>query len=138
MKRSVLISVLCFFSATTFAVELSALKEILVKEAPSNYYPKNGEYTLFKNICNPGACFNVVSVFYVSTSNKGMRRIAIFSNNEQYLGSYSGFSESPISTSSFMLRFPKNKYGDVVKFEGKTPPDKIWIDGETHKFEKKL
>lgn len=106
--------------------------------APEGYYPRNGEYQLFEDLCNPKTCFYAVSVYYVSSSNKGVRRIAVFSEKGVYLGSYSGFSENPVSSEENIIKFPKSKYGDEIKFDGPIPPESVWIDGETFSFEKAL
>ncbi|MDH5433631.1 MAG: hypothetical protein OEY19_06765 [Gammaproteobacteria bacterium] len=133
----IIILVLGLFTPNTIqARELPELIDILSKKAPKGYYPKDADYQLFKYICNSKNCFNVISVESVTSSKKAIRRIAVFSGNNDYLGSYSGFNELPQSANGNVLEFPKSEFGYKIVFVSEQPPETVWIDGEVYGFEK--
>jgi len=104
----------------------------------SNYqseFPRDGEYKIFLNVCSPKSCFNIVSVYYVTSTMKGMRRLAVFNSNNTLLGFYSGLDESPVKAVENILYFPKSEYGDKVEFILAQPPKTIWLDGQVYNFE---
>jgi hypothetical protein len=120
------------------SADLAELKRRLQDDAPVGYYPKNGKYKLFQDICNSMTCFDAVSVSYVTESKKGMRRLAVFARSGKYLGSYSGFFIEPVSSDGTVVRFQKSDHGDRIVFEGSEPPKIVWIDGEIFSFERAL
>jgi hypothetical protein len=125
---------------TSFAcsADLGELKRRLQDDAPIGYYPKNGKYKLFRDICSSVTCFDAVSISYVTESKKGMRRLAVFARSGEYLGSYSGFFTEPVSSNGAVIYFQKSDHGDRIVFEGSEPPKSVWIDGEVFPFERAL
>lgn len=109
----------------------------LKEHNPSGYFPKNAEYISYPNLCNKSVCFNVVAVSYVTETNKGMRRVAVFSSAGEYLGVYSGFQEMPSKVFGSSLIFPESEDGYSIDFGGVQPPAKAYIDGENFEFESK-
>ncbi|QSX39403.1 hypothetical protein [Shewanella cyperi] len=104
---------------------------------PGGYFPQEGEYVSFPNLCNENTCFNLVAVSYVTETNKGMRRLAVFSGSGEYLGVYSGFQEMPVKVVGTSLVFPVSEYGYVINFSGSQPPATAYIDGENIELESK-
>ncbi|QSX32325.1 hypothetical protein JYB87_11125 [Shewanella avicenniae] len=104
---------------------------------PRGYFPQEGEYRSFPNICNENTCFNLVAVSYVTETNKGMRRLAVFSESGEYLGVYSGFQEMPVKVVGSSLLFPASEYGYFINFSGGEPPATAYLDGENFEFESK-
>lgn len=102
---------------------------------PDHYYPKNGEYKALPDACNAVTCFKCIWVYYVSSSLKGVRRLAVFSQDNKYLGSYSGIEPEPIGVKGDKILFQKSEYGDTIIFIGAQPPPIIYVDGESIKFE---
>lgn len=137
--KKFLVTLFCL-TITSFAcsANLGELKRRLQDDAPAGYYPKNGKYKLFPDICNSVTCFDAVSVFYVTESNKGMRRLAVFTKSGKYLGSYSGFFTEPVSSNGAVVRFQQSDHGDRIVYEGSAPPKSVWIDGEVFSFESAL
>lgn len=101
---------------------------------PNHYYPQNGEYKALPDICNAVTCFKCIWVYYVSSSLKGVRRLAVFSQNNKYLGSYSGIEPEPIGVKGDKILFQKSEYGDTITFIGAQPPPTIYVDGENIQF----
>lgn len=102
--------------------------------SPEHYYPENGEYKALPDVCNAVTCFKCIWVYYVSSSLKGVRRLAVFSQNNQYLGSYSGIDPEPIRVKGDKILFQKSEYGDTITFTGTQPPPTIYVDGESIQF----
>src|SRR4051812_15421704 len=114
MKKPLLLLFSFLFASSVFANEIGALKKSLGKSAHSDYFPLNAEYRLFRDVCNAARCFDVVFVSYTTDSNKGMRRLAVFTQSGVYLGVYSGFFTLPISASGNVIQFTKSEYGDQI------------------------
>jgi hypothetical protein len=138
MKKFVVTLFCLTIAGYACAANLGELKRRLQNDAPDGYYPKNGKYKLFADLCNSMTCFDAVYVSYVTESHKGMRRLAVFSKSGKYLGSYSGFFTEAVSSKGAVIRFQKSEYGDQIVFEGSEPPKSVWIDGEFFPFEKAL
>lgn len=110
--------------------------EIWLKENnPNGYFPNSADYLSFPSACNENTCFSIVVVSYVTATNKGMRRVAVFSSPNVYLGVYSGFQEAPIKVSGSKLVFPESPFGNTIDFNGHQPPGTAYIDGEHFEFE---
>lgn len=118
------------------AFSFASHQTYLNKNYPEQF-PKHAEYKVYKNLCNPISCFDVVSVFYVTETMKGMSRLAVFSQKGDYLGSYSGLMDLPIKAEANVLQFPASEAGDKVVFDKAVPPQTIWLDGELFNFQKK-
>ncbi|QSX37969.1 hypothetical protein [Shewanella sedimentimangrovi] len=103
----------------------------------NGYFPQEAKYVNFPNLCNENTCFNLVAVSYVTETNKGMRRLAVFSGSGDYLGVYSGFQEMPVKVVGTSLVFPVSEYGYFINFSGSQPPATAYIDGENFEFESK-
>lgn len=119
------------------AVIAGDLSEWLIENNPKGYFPATADYSSYSNVCNDNACFNLVAVYYVTPTEKGMRRLAVFSESDKYLGAYSGFNEMPIKHNGAQLIFPESELGNSINFSGKLPPAKVYIDGEYFEFEPK-
>ncbi len=133
MKYIALISGL-LLSCSVGATDLS---EWLKDTNPQGYFPETGDYSTYPNACNESTCFHLVAVFYATPSNKGMRRLAVFSENGKYLGVYSGFNEMPVKLVGVQLIFPESEFGSSINFNGKLPPARAYIDGQHFEFEPK-
>jgi len=130
MKYAILYAV-CLFSSMAYSTD----NEFWLKtNNPEYYYPKNGEYKALPDICNTVTCFKCIWVYYVSPSLKGVRRLAVFSQNNKYLGSYSGIEPEPIGVKGDKILFQKSEYGDTITFIGAQPPPTIYVDGENIQF----
>lgn len=101
----------------------------------NGYFPADADYHEFRNACNEAKCFHLVAVQYVSLSNKGIRRLAVFSDNGEYLGVYSGFDEMPLRLEGSRLIFLETENGSAINFNGETPPQTVYIDGAHYEFE---
>lgn len=104
---------------------------------PNGYFPNDADYLTFQNVCNENTCFSLVVVSYVTATNKGMLRVAVFSNSGDFLGTYSGFQEIPVKISGSKLVFPKSDFGNAIDFIDSHPPVSAYIDGEHFEFEPK-
>ncbi|MDO6420854.1 hypothetical protein [Saccharophagus degradans] len=104
---------------------------------PENYFPEEASYLSFPNVCSKNMCFHLVAMEYVSESNKGMKRLAVFSSDGKYIGVYSGFNELPLKSDGSSLVFPASEYGYLIDFSGGQPPSTVYIDGENFDFEKR-
>jgi len=113
------------------------LSEWLKNTNPEAYFPMDADYVTYQNVCNENACFNLVAVHYITPTNKGMRRLAAFSQSGAYLGVYSGFNEMPIKLVGNKLLFPKSELGSSINFTATLPPEMAYIDGEYFEFEAK-
>ena len=131
MKIITLLIGLLISSSSIANEESNWLKE----HNPNGYFPVNADYLNFQNICNKKTCFTVVAVSYVTSTNKGMRRVAVFSNSGVYIGVYSGFQDLPIKVSGSNLVFPKSEFGYIINFNKIQPPAMVYIDGEHFEFE---
>ena len=133
MKLLIFISSFLISSVVYSANEVDWLKG----HNPNEYFPRNAEYIKYPELCNERTCFNIVAVSYVTTTNKGMRRVAVFSNAGEYLGVYSGFQEMPLKVIGSELIFHESEFGNTINFSGKQPPITAHIDGENFAFESK-
>ncbi|WP_299977796.1 hypothetical protein [uncultured Pseudoteredinibacter sp.] len=131
MKFITLISGLLLFCS----VDAADISEWLKDANPQGYFPETGDYSTYPDACNENTCFHLVGVYYVTPTNKGMRRVAVFSEGGKYLGAYSGFNEMPTKLVGFQLVFPESEFGNSISFDGKLPPTRVYIDGEYFEFE---
>jgi hypothetical protein len=120
-----------FFASTVYSIDNESW---LKTNNPDNYYPQNGEYKALPDVCNAVTCFKCIWVYYVSSSLKGVLRLAVFSQDNKYLGSYSGIEPEPIGVKGDKILFPKSEYGDTITFIGTQPPPTIYVDGENIQF----
>ena len=90
------------------------------------------------DVKNGETCFNLFSYRYNFTPKGGSaehmaNRLLILSNSH-YLGMYS-IDELPVNISGNILEFPGNKNeGNTIVFNGGTPPNKIYLDGEVREL----
>jgi len=131
MKFTVAITLFLLASEVT-AIELS---NWLKANNPNSYFPDNASYLEFPEVCNSLTCFHIVVVSYSTTTNKGMNRVAVFSQEKEYIGNYAGFSELPLNVKKNTLFFPKNSHGYTITFSETYPPPITYIDGEHFEFE---
>ena len=129
------VTIFLLFSCQISAGELSNWLKL---NNPDNYFPENASYREYPVACNNLSCFHIISVSYATPTNKGMNRIAVFSESNDYLGVYSGFSDLPIDVTGYTLIFPISEHGHTLSFSGTSPPPTAYIDGEHFKFESKL
>lgn len=123
-------AVFLLFSSQSFSQNLN---EWIMEHGPGGYFPEDGEYRVFTDVCNKHTCFDLVYVSYI-VGTKGMRRLAVVSKKRELIGVYSGFNEDPIELRGTSLVFPISEYGSEfgfkIDFSGKLPPEEAYLDGE--------
>lgn len=135
--KTIVLTLLLIFSNPVFSEDLS---KWLMSNGNEGYFPEYGDYTVYKNVCSKSSCFHLVFVSYVSGSNKGGRRLAVFSEKNKYLGNYSGFNDNPIELKNSKLLFPYTdpQFGKSINIDKGFPHETIYLDGEFFDFEKEL
>lgn len=69
-------------------------------------------------------------------SRHANHRLLVFSDACRYLGSYA-VDAKPVGIEEDRIVFPDTGTpGNVAKFEGASPPDRIWIDGDLPRLER--
>ena len=136
-SRSLTSMVACLLSFVAMAAptELQVLKEELKAAAPPQHYPDAAEYKLFKALCTDLLCFKIVAVRSTSSGEEKVR-LAVFSDNNHYIGSYAGLKTMPTRVVGSALRFPMAAGGDRIQFRRTGPPAEILINNETYSFQR--
>lgn len=115
--------------------ELERLQRELKVAAPPEQFPDHADYTLLPKVCNEKTCFLILAVRVPAALGPRVR-LAVFSENEHYIGSYAGLRLVPSRVTGDTLHFATTLRVYQVRFERNSPPADIQIDGEVHAFER--
>lgn len=128
----VLLAVVCM-AAGAQPSDLERLKRELKVAAPPEHYPDYADYLLLPKVCNEKICFKVLAARFVAAEGKTIR-LAIFSEDEHYIGSYVGLNLMPTRVEGATLHFPATKQVNRIRFNRTSPPSEIQLDNESHAF----
>lgn len=115
--------------------ELQVLQQELKVAAPPEHYPDAAEYKLYGDLCTDLLCFKVVAARF-EESGEQIIRLAVFSANSHYIGSYVGLNVMPTRVTDSVLHFPMSTRGNRIQFRRTGPPTEILIDNEVLVFER--
>jgi hypothetical protein len=132
---SLLIAVLVGQSLLADPADLQLLRQELRVSAPPEQYPDGAEYKLFADLCTDLLCFKIVAVRFDS-SGEEVIRLAVFSQNSHYIGSYTGLKVMPTRVVGSVLHFPMSAGGNRIQFRPTGPPTEIQIKNEIHTFQR--
>lgn len=129
--------VLVLLAIPVFAepTDLELLQRELAIAAPPRHYPDGAEYTLFPELCTDLLCFKIVAVRTDRLGEKVIR-LAIFSQDNHYIGSYSALKVMPVEVRGTRIRFPMSIQTNWIEFHRTGPPNKIRLGDTTHTFER--
>lgn len=117
------------------STELQILKQELKVAAPPEHYPDGAEYKLFADLCTDLLCFKLVAVRFESSGEETIR-LAVFSQDSHYIGSYAGLKVMPNRVVGSVLHFPMSVGSNRIQFRPTGPPTRIQINNEIHIFQR--
>lgn len=132
---ALIVAALVCITAGAQPSDVERLKRELKVAAPPEQYPDHAEYRLFPKICNERSCFRVLAVQFVSVEGRVVR-LAVFSENEHYIGSYAGLKLMPTKVDGSILHFPATAQPNQIRFDRTSPPPEIQIGTDTHPFQR--
>jgi len=130
-----ILALLLPLAAVAAPTGLQVLKQELKVAAPPRHYPDDAEYKLFEDLCTDLLCFKIVAV-RVKSHGEEVIRLAVFSDNSHYIGSYAGLKVMPTRVVGSILHFPMSAGGNRIQFRRTGPPAEIMINNETHFFQR--